>query len=86
MLEPGYGLSIEKSVSLLQRLLSLADIMVIASNVSLHDLEHEKNMTNGTMLRQCLRIGKVIYYVFIDDRNISDPPQVSGNIMMSFFY
>ena len=60
VLEPGYGLSIEKSVSLLQRLLSLADIMVIASNVSLHDLEHEKSMTNGTMLRQCLRIGNIL--------------------------
>lgn len=58
VLEPGYGLSIERSVSLLQRVLSLADIMVIASNVSLHDLEHEKSMTSGTMLRQCLRIGK----------------------------
>ena len=58
MLEPGYGLSIEKSVSLLQRVLSLADIMIITSNLQLYDLEHEKNMTPGTMLRQCLRIGK----------------------------
>ncbi|XP_067949217.1 lipopolysaccharide-responsive and beige-like anchor protein [Watersipora subatra] len=56
VLEPGYGLSIEKSVSLLQRVLNLADIMIISSGISLYDLEHEKNMTAGTMLRQCLRI------------------------------
>lgn len=55
VLEPGYGLSIERSVALLQRALSLADIIIIASNVPLGDLEAEKNMTQGTMLRQCLR-------------------------------
>ena len=70
VLEPGYGLSIEKSVSLLQRLLSLADIMVIASNVSLHDLEHEKSMTNGTMLRQCLRIGNILSGLSTNKKNL----------------
>lgn len=58
VLEPGYGLSIEKSVSLLQRVLNLADITMITSNLALYDLEQEKNMTPGTMLRQCLRIGR----------------------------
>lgn len=57
-MEPGYGLSIERSVSLLQRVLNLADVMIISSNIHLGDLETEKNITQGTMLRQCLRIGE----------------------------
>lgn len=45
-------------MSLLQRVLNLADMMVITSGFSVSELETEKNMTPGTMVRQCLRIGE----------------------------
>ena len=58
MLEPNQGLSIEQAVNFLTRLMNMTDILVFASSLSFSELEHEKNMSSGGILRQCLRLGK----------------------------
>ena len=59
MLEPNQGLSIEQAVSFLQRLINMTDILVFASSLSFSELEQEKTMNSGGILRQCLRLGTV---------------------------
>ena len=56
MLEPTQGMPIEVAVSFLQRLVSMADVLVFASSLNFADLEAEKNMSAGGILRQCLRL------------------------------
>jgi len=58
MLEPNQGLSIEQAVGFLQRIVNMADILVFASSLSFSELEQEKSMSNGGILRQCLRLGE----------------------------
>uniref|UniRef100_UPI003590263B lipopolysaccharide-responsive and beige-like anchor protein isoform X2 n=1 Tax=Myxine glutinosa TaxID=7769 RepID=UPI003590263B len=50
------GLSPELLDNLLRRLLNLVDALVFASSLGFSDLESEKNMPAGGMLRQCLRL------------------------------
>ena len=50
------GLPLETALAFLQRLMNLTDILVFASSMGFADLEHEKNMANGGILRQCLRL------------------------------
>jgi len=59
MLEPNQGLSIEQAVSFLQRIVNMADILVFASSLSFNELEQEKSMSSGGILRQCLRLGEM---------------------------
>ena len=44
------------SLSFLQRLLAMADVLVFASSLNFAELEAEKNMSSGGILRQCLRL------------------------------
>lgn len=44
------------SFAFLQRLVHLADVLVFASSLSFSELESEKNMASGGILRQCLRL------------------------------
>lgn len=55
-IEPTQGLSIEASVTFLQRLISLVDVLVFASSLGFTEIEAEKNMSSGGILRQCLRL------------------------------
>ncbi|OCT99717.1 lipopolysaccharide-responsive and beige-like anchor protein isoform X2 [Xenopus laevis] len=55
-IEPTQGLSIEASVSFLQRAIGLVDVLVFASSLGFADIEAEKNMSSGGILRQCLRL------------------------------
>ena len=55
--EPSQGLSIEQAVSILQRIIFMTDILVFASSTNFAELETEKNMPAGGILRQCLRLG-----------------------------
>lgn len=61
ILEPNQGLSIEQAVSILQRIMAMTDILVFASSTNFAELEQEKNMPSGGILRQCLRLGKLIW-------------------------
>ncbi|XP_052793628.1 neurobeachin-like isoform X3 [Mya arenaria] len=56
ILEPTQGLSIEQAVSILLRIMNLTDILVFASSTNFVELEQEKNMPSGGILRQCLRL------------------------------
>ncbi|XP_054941900.1 lipopolysaccharide-responsive and beige-like anchor protein isoform X7 [Physeter macrocephalus] len=55
-IEPTQGLSIEASVTFLQRLISLVDVLIFASSLGFTEIEAEKNMSSGGILRQCLRM------------------------------
>ncbi|XP_007902212.1 lipopolysaccharide-responsive and beige-like anchor protein isoform X1 [Callorhinchus milii] len=55
-IEPTQGLSFESSVTFLQRLIGLVDVLIFASSLSFTEIEAEKNMSSGGILRQCLRL------------------------------
>ncbi|XP_038203257.1 lipopolysaccharide-responsive and beige-like anchor protein isoform X2 [Arvicola amphibius] len=55
-IEPTQGLSVETSVTFLQRLISLVDVLIFASSLGFTEIEAEKNMSSGGILRQCLRL------------------------------
>ncbi|XP_077575855.1 lipopolysaccharide-responsive and beige-like anchor protein isoform X2 [Stigmatopora nigra] len=55
-IEASQGLTPDTSVSFLQRLVGLADILVFASSLNFAEIEAEKNMSSGGILRQCLRL------------------------------
>ncbi|CAG0917437.1 unnamed protein product [Notodromas monacha] len=55
VVEPGQGLPVGVAIGFLHRLLSLADILVFASSLHFAELEQEKHMAAGGILRQCLR-------------------------------
>uniref|UniRef100_A0A8B9I073 LPS-responsive vesicle trafficking, beach and anchor containing n=1 Tax=Astyanax mexicanus TaxID=7994 RepID=A0A8B9I073_ASTMX len=56
-IEPSQGLAVESSLAFLQRLISLVDVLIFASSLSFTEIEAEKNMSSGGVLRQCLRLG-----------------------------
>lgn len=47
----------EASITFLQRLISLVDVLIFASSLNFTEIEAEKNMSSGGILRQCLRLG-----------------------------
>ncbi|XP_053559708.1 lipopolysaccharide-responsive and beige-like anchor protein isoform X2 [Bombina bombina] len=55
-IEPTQGLSIEASITFLQRAINLVDVLIFASSLGFTDIEAEKNMSSGGILRQCLRL------------------------------
>ncbi|XP_064123627.1 lipopolysaccharide-responsive and beige-like anchor protein isoform X2 [Loxodonta africana] len=55
-IEPTQGVSVEASVAFLQRLISLVDVLIFASSLGFTEIEAEKNMSSGGILRQCLRL------------------------------
>ncbi|KAF5902197.1 lipopolysaccharide-responsive and beige-like anchor protein, partial [Clarias magur] len=55
-IDASQGLEVETSLSFLQRLISLVDALVLSSSLSFTEIEAEKNMTSGGVLRQCLRL------------------------------
>uniref|UniRef100_A0A8C8A3D0 Neurobeachin n=1 Tax=Oryzias sinensis TaxID=183150 RepID=A0A8C8A3D0_9TELE len=57
-IEPSQGLTLEASVTFMQRLINLADVLIFASCLNFTEIEAEKNMSSGGILRQCLRLGK----------------------------
>lgn len=59
-IEPTQGLSVEASVTFLQRLISLVDVLIFASSLGFTEIEAEKNMSSGGILRQCLRLGELL--------------------------
>ncbi|NWI92049.1 LRBA protein, partial [Pitta sordida] len=55
-IEPTQGLSVETSLTFLQRLINLVDVLIFASSLGFTEIESEKNMSSGGILRQCLRL------------------------------
>ncbi|KAG1688833.1 Neurobeachin [Nymphon striatum] len=56
VVEPTQGLPIETAVAFLQRIVNMIDVLVFASSLNFSELENEKSMSNGGILRQCLRL------------------------------
>lgn len=54
---------IEVAVSFLQRLVNMADVLIFASSLNFGELEAEKNMSSGGILRQCLRLVSFVLYI-----------------------
>ncbi|KAG5848455.1 hypothetical protein ANANG_G00098630 [Anguilla anguilla] len=54
--ESSQGLAPEAAVTFLQRLMSLADVLIFASSLNFAEVESEKNMSPGGILRQSLRL------------------------------
>lgn len=61
-IEPSQGLSVEGSITFLQRLINLVDVLIFASSLNFTEIEAEKNMSSGGILRQCLRLGMLNQY------------------------
>lgn len=59
-IEPSHGLAVEASLMFLQRLISLVDVLIFASSLNFTEIEAEKNMSSGGILRQCLRLGNSV--------------------------
>lgn len=57
------NLDVETAVYFLQRFVDLADVFVFASGINFSELEQEKNMPNGGILRQSLRLGIFVYFI-----------------------
>uniref|UniRef100_A0A4W5R1G7 Uncharacterized protein n=1 Tax=Hucho hucho TaxID=62062 RepID=A0A4W5R1G7_9TELE len=55
-IEPSQGLAVEVSVTFLQRLINLVDVLIFASSLNFTEIEAEKNMSSGGILRQSLRL------------------------------
>ncbi|XP_034146946.1 lipopolysaccharide-responsive and beige-like anchor protein isoform X8 [Esox lucius] len=55
-IEPSQGLEVEASVTFLRRLINLVDVLIFASSLNFTEIEAEKNMSSGGILRQCLRL------------------------------
>ncbi|NXX77051.1 LRBA protein, partial [Urocolius indicus] len=55
-IEATQGLSVEASLTYLQRLINLVDVLIFASSLGFTEIESEKNMSSGGILRQCLRL------------------------------
>ncbi|UJR15136.1 hypothetical protein I4U23_002101 [Adineta vaga] len=56
ILENTEGLSPLNALKILKRVMSLADIFILANTSSFAELEQDKNMPSGGILRQCLRL------------------------------
>uniref|UniRef100_A0A8K9VF85 Neurobeachin n=1 Tax=Oncorhynchus mykiss TaxID=8022 RepID=A0A8K9VF85_ONCMY len=50
------GMSSETAVSFLSRLMAMVDVLVFASSLNFSEIEAEKNMSSGGLMRQCLRL------------------------------
>ncbi|XP_048836675.1 neurobeachin [Brienomyrus brachyistius] len=55
-LEATQGMSSETAVTFLSRLMAMVDVLVFASSLNFSEIEAEKNMSSGGLMRQCLRL------------------------------
>ncbi|KAL0994859.1 hypothetical protein UPYG_G00128210 [Umbra pygmaea] len=55
-IEATQGMSSETAVSFLSRLMAMVDVLVFASSLNFSEIEAEKNMSSGGLMRQCLRL------------------------------
>ncbi|XP_051521563.1 neurobeachin-like isoform X1 [Myxocyprinus asiaticus] len=55
-IETTQGMSSETAVIFLTRLMAMVDVLVFASSLNFSEIEAEKNMSSGGLMRQCLRL------------------------------
>ncbi|XP_071951821.1 neurobeachin-like isoform X2 [Antedon mediterranea] len=56
VIEPTQDLPLDVGITFLNRIINLVDVLVFASSQNFGELETEKNMNKGGILRQCLRL------------------------------
>lgn len=57
-------MSSETAVTFLSRLMAMVDVLVFASSLNFSEIEAEKNMSSGGLMRQCLRLGVFSFVLF----------------------
>uniref|UniRef100_A0A4W3JTN9 Neurobeachin n=1 Tax=Callorhinchus milii TaxID=7868 RepID=A0A4W3JTN9_CALMI len=55
-IEATQGMSTETAVTFLNRLMAMVDVLVFSSSLNFSEIEAEKNMSSGGLMRQCLRL------------------------------
>nr|XP_046245573.1 neurobeachin isoform X1 [Scatophagus argus] len=55
-IEATQGMSSEMAVTFLSRLMVMVDVLVFSSSLNFSEIEAEKNMSSGGLMRQCLRL------------------------------
>ncbi|XP_030632108.1 neurobeachin isoform X2 [Chanos chanos] len=55
-IEVTQGMSSDMAVTFLTRLMTMVDVLVFASSLNFSEIEAEKNMSSGGLMRQCLRL------------------------------
>lgn len=59
-IEATQGMSSETAITFLSRLMVMVDVLVFSSSLNFSEIEAEKNMSSGGLMRQCLRLGKIM--------------------------
>lgn len=57
-IEATQGMSSRTAINFLSRLMVLVDVLVFSSSLNFAEIEAEKNMSSGGLMRQCLRLGE----------------------------
>ncbi|KAM6933600.1 neurobeachin isoform 2-T2 [Xenentodon cancila] len=55
-MEATQGMSSETAITFLSRLMVMVDVLVFSSSLNFSEIEAEKNMSTGGLMRQCLRL------------------------------
>ncbi|XP_069017351.1 neurobeachin [Embiotoca jacksoni] len=55
-IEATQGMSSEMAITFLSRLMVMVDVLVFSSSLNFSEIEAEKNMSSGGLMRQCLRL------------------------------
>ncbi|XP_061638780.1 neurobeachin isoform X3 [Phyllopteryx taeniolatus] len=55
-IEATQGMSSETAITFLYRLMVMVDVLVFSSSLNFSEIEAEKNMSSGGLMRQCLRL------------------------------
>lgn len=50
------GMTNQEGVQFLERVMKISDLVILGCNTSFGDLEQEKNLPNGAIVRQALRL------------------------------
>lgn len=58
-IEATQGMSSEMAITFLSRLMVMVDVLVFSSSLNFTEIEAEKNMSSGGLMRQCLRLGEI---------------------------
>ncbi|XP_054868119.1 neurobeachin isoform X2 [Amphiprion ocellaris] len=56
IIEATQGMSSETAITFLSRLMVMVDVLVFSSSLNFSEIEAEKNMSSGGLMRQCLRL------------------------------
>ncbi len=56
IMENTEGMTSQEGMRFLERIMSISDIIILACNTSFAELEQEKNLPNGAIVRQALRL------------------------------